>query len=223
MYEPFPYIYRGSVVDNDDPKNTGRCKINIPSIYGSAPITKEMLPWARIMTTYSYTDKRASICIPDIGDIVWVFFEGGDKNFPVYIGGSVGIHDIPVDIDEVVFYKEEDNSLIYNRKTREYSIIIEEHKLILKKDENMRILSTLGIDIESDDTISIKGENLSLRANKSIDLNAQNISLRGETLNIDSGSVNISGLLTLNGDITVTGTLNVLTGITINGAPVLPG
>lgn len=220
MYKGYPYLYRGYIVDNRDPKNLGRCKINVPSIYGNIEVSKNMLPWARVITDTSVSSKRTSFNVPDIGDIVWLFFEGGDKESPVYIGGTVGVNDIPVNIDEVVFYKEEEDYLIYNRKSREYIIKIEDSKIILKEGENLKIESLRGIDVSSEKDISVEGRNINIKGASGIKLSSDNISILGNT-NIE-GNTSLLGEFNLTGNLNVTGTVNIVGGLFLNGVPVTP-
>jgi hypothetical protein len=65
-------IYRGIVVDTNDPKNLGRLKMQIPQILGTA-VTNWSWP---IIGGYT----------PQPGDGCWVMFEGGDPNFPLWLG-----------------------------------------------------------------------------------------------------------------------------------------
>lgn len=79
--------FRGVVVDDQDPLKSGRVKIRVFGIYDNVP--EEALPWA------IYTDPLmggqsgfGSFFIPDIGNHVWVFFENGDHQQPVYFAGA---------------------------------------------------------------------------------------------------------------------------------------
>ena len=72
----FPTIYRGIVVENDDPENKRRLKLQIPQVLNSA-ITE----WA-----WPVEPSNLELESPEIGQGVWVMFEGGDPNFPVWLG-----------------------------------------------------------------------------------------------------------------------------------------
>lgn len=83
-------IYRGIVIDNEDPESRGRCRIQVPSI---GQHTEDDVPasyWARpSMTGLSVGEGQMHGCFfpPDVKDEVWVQFENGDTKFPVYTGG----------------------------------------------------------------------------------------------------------------------------------------
>ena len=89
--QTFPYIYRGQVEDIDDPKKLGRVRVRVPGAHGDNSQTPSgILPWARPITLSPISHGRGSVNLPDKGDIVWVFFEGGNKRFPLYFGGTYG-------------------------------------------------------------------------------------------------------------------------------------
>lgn len=122
--DKFPYVYRGFVVENKDPKNLGRCKIQIPSIHGGETIPPNYLPWARGVSNIVIGENKGSSYIPDIGDVVWVLFEGGEDDYPIYIGGMQGTKDIPINMNEVVLYQEDSNRIVYNREHNFFVISI---------------------------------------------------------------------------------------------------
>lgn len=87
-------MYRGYVVDNKDPANEGRLKIAIPSVYGVEGGEPLVTDWCYPMLPTAGHGYGLQ-CIPgtenpDGSDvIVWVQFEMGDKNKPVWTGGAV--------------------------------------------------------------------------------------------------------------------------------------
>ena len=75
-------VYRGFVSDVDDPENLGRIKIKVPQIYQD----KEFNYWALPKGIYSGKGIGAFF-IPNVGDTIWVEFEGGNCRFPVWSYG----------------------------------------------------------------------------------------------------------------------------------------
>ena len=74
----YPGIYRGVVMDDNDPEEQRRLKVQIPEVFGSE------------------SSLCASACVPagsrrqpKVGSGVWVMFEGGDPAHPVWIGVAV--------------------------------------------------------------------------------------------------------------------------------------
>lgn len=72
----FPGIYRGVVVDNKDPENNRRLKLQIPQVLNAA-----VTEWA-----WPVDPSNLELTPPAIGQGVWVMFEGGDANFPIWVG-----------------------------------------------------------------------------------------------------------------------------------------
>lgn len=68
-------IYRAIVRDNRDPAAKGRLKVIIPTLSGDS-ITEWI--WPVISSGY--------LVIPKPGKQVWVLFENGDREVPVWIG-----------------------------------------------------------------------------------------------------------------------------------------
>jgi len=69
-------IYRGVVTANNDPLSKGRIKMQIPQI-----LATETTEWAWPVAT-----PGISMVLPEIGQGVWVMFEGGDPSYPVWLG-----------------------------------------------------------------------------------------------------------------------------------------
>lgn len=89
-------IYRAIVKDISDPQNRARIRVLIPAIHDiKAKIST--LPWADCCSIIAGPD-RSAIRIPDVGDVVYVMFEQGDKNYPVWMGSWWGKNDLPSEI-----------------------------------------------------------------------------------------------------------------------------
>jgi Type VI secretion system/phage-baseplate injector OB domain len=74
--------YRGFVVNNRDPKRLGRLTLRIPSVLGSEVTSG----WAIPCLPYGGQKNQGFLCIPDVGAGVWVEFEDGDLEFPIWVG-----------------------------------------------------------------------------------------------------------------------------------------
>lgn len=91
-------IFRGIVKDNTGDK--GYCKIFIPGVYPTEyENNTQLLPWAEPAQSlfggnYSSSaglNSETGICSwPKIDAVVFVFFDQGDHNFPVYFAASQG-------------------------------------------------------------------------------------------------------------------------------------
>lgn len=74
--------YRGFVVDNADPEQLGRLKLSIPSVLGDDLVTGWALPCA----PYGGDADQGFFFIPEPKAGVWVEFEEGDLEFPIWVG-----------------------------------------------------------------------------------------------------------------------------------------
>jgi len=82
MAEPNKYYgkYRGTVVNNIDPMQTGRLLVQVPDVLGLAPSS-----WA--MPCFPFAGKQmGSWGLPQIGAGVWVEFEQGEPDSPIWSG-----------------------------------------------------------------------------------------------------------------------------------------
>jgi uncharacterized protein involved in type VI secretion and phage assembly len=77
-------LYRASVLNNIDPLRQGRIQVQCPDVIGVGLSTWALpcLPNAGI--------QAGTFMVPNIGSGVWVQFEQGDADYPVWIGGFWG-------------------------------------------------------------------------------------------------------------------------------------
>jgi uncharacterized protein involved in type VI secretion and phage assembly len=72
--------FRGVVVDNKDPNQLGRLTARVPDIFGD-----ETSGWALPATPYA-GDGVGLYLIPPVGASVWIEFEHGDPEYPIWSG-----------------------------------------------------------------------------------------------------------------------------------------
>jgi len=83
--QKFYGIYRATVVNNVDPMQLGRIMAMIPDVGSITPST-----WA--MPAVPLAGKQmGTFMVPQIGAGVWIQFEAGDPDRPVWTGGWWGI------------------------------------------------------------------------------------------------------------------------------------
>ena len=86
--------YRGTVINNIDPMQRGRLLVQVPDVVGLVPSS-----WAEPCTPLAGPTgpPMGVYLVPPIGAGVWVEFEQGDPDFPIWVGCRWGAaSDIPL-------------------------------------------------------------------------------------------------------------------------------
>ncbi len=81
---PFYGKYRGTVVNNVDPLQIGRIQVIVPDVAGLLPGT-----WAMPCVPLAGPN-NGLFAVPIPGSGVWVEFERGDPDYPIWVGGFWG-------------------------------------------------------------------------------------------------------------------------------------
>lgn len=82
--------YRGTVENNLDPQQMGRLQVKVPAVLGEGTLS-----WAMPCVPYAGPQK-GFFAIPPTGANVWVEFEAGDPDYPIWSGCFWGIGEVPV-------------------------------------------------------------------------------------------------------------------------------
>jgi uncharacterized protein involved in type VI secretion and phage assembly len=88
----FYSVYRAKVVDNKDPDFLGRIKVSCPYMNRGADLPQWVVP----MPSFAGAD-HGIIFVPEIGEGVWIKFERGDKDYPMYTAQWWGTGEMPAD------------------------------------------------------------------------------------------------------------------------------
>lgn len=81
--------YRGKVTANRDPLHLGRVQVSVPAIFGEGRQS-----WALPCTPYAGKDVGLFL-VPPIDANLWVEFEGGDPDYPIWSGCFWGENELP--------------------------------------------------------------------------------------------------------------------------------
>ncbi len=82
--------YRATVVNNIDPLQIGRIQVMAPDVSNFIPST-----WAMPCVPITGTQSGVYV-VPALGAGVWVEFEQGDADYPIWVGGFWGsVADVP--------------------------------------------------------------------------------------------------------------------------------
>jgi hypothetical protein len=77
--------FRGTVIENIDPEQIGRVIVEVPDVLGLSPST-----WAMPCVPAAGLQSGVFV-VPPLGSQVWVEFEQGDSNYPIWTGGFWGV------------------------------------------------------------------------------------------------------------------------------------
>ncbi|MDQ3803248.1 MAG: phage baseplate assembly protein V [Acidobacteriota bacterium] len=81
--------YRGTVINNLDTENRGRLQVSVPAVFGEFTLNwaEPCVPYAGINTGF--------YAMPPVGAKVWVEFEGGNQDRPIWSGCFWGTGETP--------------------------------------------------------------------------------------------------------------------------------
>lgn len=81
--------YRGTVANNVDPQQQGRIQVQVPAVLGEG-----RLSWA--MPCVPYAGSSVGLfTVPPVGANIWVEFEAGDPDSPIWAGCFWGLGEAP--------------------------------------------------------------------------------------------------------------------------------
>jgi hypothetical protein len=81
--------YRGKVENNIDPMQQGRLQVSVPAVLGDG-----RLSWA--MPSVPFAGSQVGFfAIPPVGTNIWVEFEAGNTDFPIWTGCFWGTGEVP--------------------------------------------------------------------------------------------------------------------------------
>lgn len=238
--------YRGKVLDNDDPLFQGRIIAEVPAIQGS------LLNWA--LPCVPYAGPNVGLyAIPPIGANIWIEFEGGDPDYPVWVGSFWGPEDIlhvpePV-VPDLKVFKTEFTTMVINDLPEIGGFSLQCNPASVDIPLSM-IFNSAGVTIECpeatikmtpgsitlsvpESAIVVTPASISLSvpeteveltpALASIAVPASSIELTAEAIAIEGLVVSIDGEINIAPVLTVEGESNLLGALTVEGATNIAG
>lgn len=113
--------YRGIVVGNQDPVHLGRLQIQVPAVYGHAHTI-----WAMPCTPYA--GKNIGLfMIPPVSTNIWVEFEAGDPDYPIWVGCFWGEGELP----QPAMVENPDTVQVFQTKGASLTISREQEKEVI--------------------------------------------------------------------------------------------
>jgi hypothetical protein len=234
--------FRGKVIENIDPLFQGRIIAEVPAVSGS------ILNWALPCTPYAGFGV-GFYAIPPIGANVWIEYEGGDPNYPVWVGCFWGPEDIlhvpEPPLPEIKVFKTEFITMILNDLPEIGGFSLKCMPLAVDVPLTMTFDST-GITILCpESTIKMTPASITITVPESVieitpetitvAVPASSATMTGEAIAIESpeisitGETNITGVLSVEGEtnitpeLTVEGDTNIAGALTVEGATEIAG
>jgi len=90
MSELYQAIYRGTVTNNVDPMQLGRLQVQVPGVQGQSEMS-----WALPCAPFGGKNGIGTFALPPIGANVWIMFEGGSPEDPVWVGTFWSSQELP--------------------------------------------------------------------------------------------------------------------------------
>lgn len=164
--------YRAFVADNADQENRGRLRLRIPDVLGNDVVSGWALPCA----PYGGTAGQGFFYIPDKDAGVWVEFEQGNLDYPIWVGTfwakPGGTTEVPPPGDS----QSPPTSKII--KTKNHTIELADadgsETIIITdaKNKNVVTLDQNGVKIQADKDIELKCSGMKITTDKDVEVKA---------------------------------------------------
>lgn len=191
-------VYRAKVINNADPDNLGRVILHCEQVHGKD--YPEVWAWPE--TPYA-GNGFGFWAIPDKDDYVYVRFDHGRPDKPIWHGGWWGEDDVTDDdmtTKKVVLVVKEGMKIVLDRENQ--TVLVEQAlgNSVFISDETMELKHAGMLDIQSDGPISMKSL-------VSVAIQAPAISMTGPVTIM--GAVSSTGTFTLTGNYSQTGNFSL--------------
>lgn len=137
--------YRAIVVDNADDHHQGRIRVRVPSVGDTEGVSRMAYP--KVPSAGNGYGFKA---IPQVNSVVWVTFENGKLDLPVWEGGVWGQDHIPEalrDPDTYGWFTPHGHKILLDGKSDQKTIKIEHADgayVEMDKDGNVRVFNKNG-------------------------------------------------------------------------------
>jgi phage gp45-like len=178
--------YRGKITSSKDPLNLGRVQIEVPAVLGEGRNS-----WAMPCTPYAGKD-IGWFSVPPVGTNIWVEFEGGDPDYPIWSGCFWNEKELPKNAqvdepDKVQVFKTDGVTITISNLGKNKGLTIEVDKPVVKRKLTM-VFNADGIEINNKDETVAKLTadiiELNNRDNSTITVAKDNIQLKENSVEI---------------------------------------
>lgn len=180
--------YRGKVASTQDPLHLGRVQVQVPAIFGEGRTS-----WALPCTPYAGND-IGLFMVPPVGTNIWVEFEGGDPDYPIWSGCFWGDQELPqaARVDEpeqVQVFRTEGVTLIVSRKEGSKGITLEVQTPVVENPLKL-IYNPDGIELNHSDKMTARfltdGQTLELKNGQT-----STVTLTADTIQLKEAAIEV--------------------------------
>ena len=138
-------VYRAEVLSNTDDSNRGILRVRVPSVGDSDAVSRIAYPNVPLAGS-GFGFKS----LPTVGSFVWVIFENGRLDMPLWIGGMWGTDGVPEELrdpDQHGWYTPKGHKILLDEKDGQETIRITHKvgaKIEIDKDGNIRVFNADG-------------------------------------------------------------------------------
>jgi uncharacterized protein involved in type VI secretion and phage assembly len=203
--------YRGFVTDNNDPDKLARVKVLVPAL-----LADQDTGWALPCLPCGGLASQGTFCVPGVGAQVWVEFEGGNLDFPIWTGSFwQQSSDVPQEVQD--------------QPTTQVSRTAKGHVFLLEDKDNVEEVKLLhmsgaALDMDHDGNLALNDQ-----AGSKLTLDAKNGKVvledaNGNTLTMSSQGATVEDANGNKIEMTASGVkVSASATITIEGAQVMLG
>lgn len=211
LHEPYWGKYRGTVIDNVDPLVSARLLCEVPAVPAA------LLNWAMPCVTYSGFE-QGLVAVPPIGANVWIEFEGGNPDLPIWSGCFWQMGEIPLmpelspEAPELVnVLRSKFCTLLFNDIPAEGGIFLNTIDPAVEVPVTLT-MTTAGLEV------NVGAMNLLINAESGITMTAgetvvtvtpEAVGVEAPAVTVAADLITLNGVTKINGETTVTGAFNV--------------
>jgi hypothetical protein len=142
---PFFGKYRGKVKDNKDPLQLGRLQVSVPAIFGDG-----RLSWAMPCSPFA-GNKIGFFALPPVDSNIWVEFEAGDPDYPIWSGCFWGDGEVPAEpaTEDLKIFKTDSITMTFHDKAKSGGFTLEVASPVSSVPLKI-IMNSSGIEIKND-------------------------------------------------------------------------
>ncbi len=146
--------YRGKVTKTKDDLQLGRIQVEVPNVFD-----KGKLNWAMPCVPYA-GENIGWFSVPPVGSNVWVEFEGGDPDYPIWSGCFWNQGELPEKVkvekpEEVQLFKTDGITCTFSKFKGRKALTVEVETPVVERPLKM-VFNADGIELNNNDETTIK-------------------------------------------------------------------